>query len=158
MKPLFTRALLCAASLLTLSPLPAQEKPGGPSTLTVAPTDPRELFAPENLQAWCAVPFDARERGPEERALMLKKLGFRRFVYDWREKDIPAFDAECEAMKKHGIEITGWWSPTDPQDPVLRTILEVFKRQQIHPQLWVMGAGSLTSTPAEQQQRVEQEA
>jgi len=158
MKPLFTRALLCAASLLTLSPLPAQEKPGGPSTLTVAPTDPRELFAPENLQAWCAVPFDARERGPEERALMLKKLGFRRFVYDWREKDIPAFDAECEAMKKHGIEITGWWSPTDPQDPVLRTILEVFRRQQIHPQLWVMGAGSLTSTPAEQQQRVEQEA
>ncbi len=122
------------------------------------PTNPAELFARENLHAWCAVPFDAKGRGPEERAAMLKRLGFKRFVYDWREKDIPTFDAECEAMKKQGIEITGWWSPTNPADPVLRTTLEVFKRQKIAPALWVMGSGSLTKTEAEQRQRVEEEA
>ena len=121
-------------------------------------TDPNELFAPENLHAWCAVPFDAKMRGPEERAAMLAKLGFQRFVYDWRAKDIPTFDAEIEAMKKHGVKVTAWWSPTDPRDPVLRTMLEVFKRQNVHPQLWVMGSGGPTKTPEEQKQRVEQEA
>ena len=121
-------------------------------------TSPDELFAPKNLQAWCVVPFDAKKRGPEERAEMLQRLGFTRFVYDWREKDIPTFDAEIEAMKKHGVEVTAWWSPTDPRDPVLLKTLEVFKRQNVHPQLWEMGGGAPVKTPAEQQQRVEQEA
>src|SRR5262245_59245051 len=35
-----------------------------------------DLFARENLVAWCIVPFDSKKRGPEERAAMLKKLGF----------------------------------------------------------------------------------
>ncbi|MEP6668600.1 MAG: sugar phosphate isomerase/epimerase [Chthoniobacter sp.] len=119
---------------------------------------PDELFAAGNLHAWCAVPFDARKRGPEERAEMLEKLGFKHFVYDWRAKDIPTFDAEIEALKKHGVELTGWWSPTDPHSPVLRATLEVFQRQNVHPQLWVMGGGEPTNTPEEQQARVEQEA
>ena len=89
---------------------------------------------------------------------MLEKLGFKRFVYDWRDKDIPTFDEEIEAMKKHGIEVTAWWSPTNAHDPVLQTTLEVFKRQNVHPQLWVMGGGNPTKTPEEQQQRVESEA
>ena len=122
------------------------------------PSNPAEIFALENLHAWCVVPFDAKKRGPEERAVMLAKLGFKRFVYDWRAKDIPTFDAEIEAMKKHGIEVTAWWSPTDPRDPVLLTTLEVFKRQKVQPQLWVMGSGAPVKTPEEQKQRVEQEA
>ena len=89
---------------------------------------------------------------------MLARLGFKRFVYDWREKDIPTFDAEIEAMKRYGVEVTGWWSPTDPRDPVLVATLEVFKRQNIHPQLWVMGSGTPVKSPDEQRQRVEQEA
>ena len=62
---------------------------------------------------------------------MLQRLGFKRFVYDWRAKDIPAFDAEFEAMKKHGVEVTGWWSPTDPRDPVLLKTLEVSEASQM---------------------------
>jgi sugar phosphate isomerase/epimerase len=116
------------------------------------------ILAPQNLHAWCVVPFDAKKRGPEERAAMLEKLGFRRFVYDWRNKDVPTFDAEIEALKKHGIELIGWWSPGNPNDPVLHQILEVFKRQNVHPQLWVMGGGEPTTTPEEQKQRVEKEA
>ena len=34
------------------------------------------IFARTNLVAWCIVPFDAKKRGPEERAEMLSRLGF----------------------------------------------------------------------------------
>src|SRR5437763_705959 len=40
------------------------------------------LFDKSNLAAWCIVPFDAHKRAPEERAAMLDKLGFTKFVYD----------------------------------------------------------------------------
>ena len=137
----------CAVTFATLAPLLAQ-----PSAT------PPAILAPENLHAWCVVPFDAKKRGPEERAQMLEKLGFKRFVYDWRAKDIPTFDAEIEALKKHGIALTAWWSPTNPRDPVLLQTLEVFQRQNVHPQLWVMGGGPPTATPDEQRQRVVKEA
>ena len=52
----------------------------------------KRLFAEKNLVAWCIVPFDARRRGPEERAEMLRRLGFTRFAYDWRSEHIPTFD------------------------------------------------------------------
>ncbi len=116
------------------------------------------LFDRENLTAWCVVPFDSKKRGPEERAEMLQRLGFKNFAYDWRAKDIPTFDAEVEAMKSHGINLVAWWFPTDAADPAAKTILEVIKRHGIHPQLWVMGGGSETRTPAEQERRIADEA
>ena len=125
---------------------------------TTGPANPTVLFSASNLTAWCVVPFDAKKRGPEERAAMLQHLGFRRFAYDWRDKDVPTFDAEVEAMKRHGVNIDAWWFPTDPNAAVSKTILEVCKRHDIHPQLWVMGGGSATKTPEEQAQRIEVEA
>jgi sugar phosphate isomerase/epimerase len=104
------------------------------------------------------VPFDVKKRGPEERAEMLQRLGFKNFAYDWRAKDIPTFDAEVDALNKHDINLVAWWFPTDFADPNARIILEVVKRHNIHPQLWVMGAGSPTKTEAEQTQRIDQEA
>jgi sugar phosphate isomerase/epimerase len=141
-----------SVTLTALTPILAQTAPTPP------PGPPPGILAPENLHAWCVVPFDAKKRGPEERAQMLEKLGFKRFVYDWRAKDIPTFDAEIEALKKHGIELTAWWSPGNSRDPVLLQTLEVFKRQNVHPQLWVMGGGTPTTTPEEQRERVEKEA
>ncbi len=38
----------------------------------------------DNLVAWCIVPFDAEERSPEQRALMLDELGFKKMAWDWR--------------------------------------------------------------------------
>lgn len=64
------------------------------------------LWAHDNLFAWCVVPFDAKNRGPQERAQMLEKVGFKHFAYDWREKDIPTFDEEIDALQKHGIDLT----------------------------------------------------
>lgn len=119
---------------------------------------PAGLWDHPNLYAWCAVPFDAKKRGPEERAEMLHRLGFTKFVYDWRESDVPTFDAEIDALQKNGVALLGWWFPTSAADPHARLILETFKRHHIHPQLWVMGGGLPTQSPAEQEARVASEA
>lgn len=95
------------------------------------------LFGKQNRVAWCIVPFDAAKRGPEARAEMLAQLGFSRFAYDWREEHIPTFDAEVEAMERHGIEITAWWMPAAIND-TSRRIIDVMKRHKIRPQWWVM--------------------
>ncbi len=73
-----------------------------------------DLFARENLVAWCIVPFDSAKRGPEARAQMLDELGIRQLAYDWRGEHIPQFDEEVETLQKHGIKLTAWWvSPAD---------------------------------------------
>src|SRR5581483_8961601 len=90
----------------------------------------------DNVIAWCIVPFDGKKRGPEERAQMLKKLGFSRFAYDWRKEHIPTFDAEIDALQRHGIRLDAFWFP--PQlNAEARTILDLLKRRQIKTQLWI---------------------
>jgi sugar phosphate isomerase/epimerase len=116
------------------------------------------LFTKDNLVAWCIVPFDAKKRGPEERAAMLEKLGLHKFVYDYRAEHIPTFDAEMEALNRHHIELLGWWFPTTLNNEA-RQILDVIKRHNMTKcDLWVMGGGEPTKTPEEQAQRVEAEA
>lgn len=102
---------------------------------TLCPAQDVDLFASENLVAWCIVPFDAKHRGPEERAEMLNRLGISQLAYDWRAEHIPTFDAEVEAMKAHGIKITAWWFPA-ALDETARRILEVLDRHDVHAQLW----------------------
>ncbi len=116
-----------------------------------------QLFARTNLLAWCIVPFDAKKRGPEERAAMLEQLGFKMFAYDYRAEHIPTWDVEMEALKKHRVQLTAWWFPTTLNDEA-RKILGVLEHHQIHAQLWVMGGGTPTKTDAEQQARVASEA
>lgn len=115
------------------------------------------LFARDNLIAWCIVPFDSRKRGPEERAAMLERLGFRHFAYDFRQAHVPTFDAEIEACQRHGVSLDAWWFPGSLNDDA-RHILEVCRRHAIRPQLWVSGGGGATSTPDEQHRRASQEA
>ena len=127
----YHRAAVLAAGLFTFGALFALA--GQPMQATA----PASLWRHDNLVAWTVVPFDAKTRGPEERAQMLQNLGFKHFAYDWRDKDIPAFDAEIEAIQKHGIDLLGWWFPFDAGDPRAKATLEVFKPHNIRPQLWV---------------------
>ncbi|MDB6149748.1 MAG: putative heme-binding protein, partial [Chthoniobacter sp.] len=122
-----------------------------------AAAKPDGLFAPENLVAWCIVPFDTKKRGPEERAKMLDRLGIKRLAYDYRAEHIPTFDAEVETMKKHGIEFTAWWFPGALNDEA-KNILAVIQRHKITPQLWVTGGGGVMKNDAEQAAQVEREA
>jgi hypothetical protein len=119
--------------------------------------DPLAVLARENLVAWCIVPFDGRKRGPEERAQMLERLGIRRLAYDYRAEHISTFDAEVEAMKRHGIEFTAWWFPGTLNEEA-KGILSVIKRHRITPQLWVTGSGKPVSGDAEQTAQIEREA
>lgn len=94
----------------------------------------KELFRRDNLVAWCIVPFDAKKRGPEERAAMLEKLGLKHFAYDWRKEHIPTFGEEWDALAKHGVALDAFWA-TPPDLPQL---LESFQRRGLTPSFWVM--------------------
>ncbi|MGV3531802.1 MAG: DUF6797 domain-containing protein [Chthoniobacteraceae bacterium] len=127
------------------------------SLITPALVAADDLFARENLVAWCIVPFDAKKRGPKERAEMLQRLQLRRLAYDWRAEHVPQFEEEVETMARHGIEFTAWWFP-GTLDAEARRILEVIGKHKITPQLWVMGGGDRVRDAAEQERRVEAEA
>ena len=115
-----------------------------------------DIFDKSNLAAWCIVPFDKAKRGPEERAAMLEKLGLKKFVYDYRPEHVPTFDAELDALKKHGIELTGWWFPSQFNEEAKMT-LELFKRHGVKPQLWVSGGGEFPKGEAAYKERMANE-
>ncbi len=115
------------------------------------------LFARTNLMAWCIVPFDAKKRGPEERAAMLDRLELRQLAYDWRDEHLPTFEDEVRAMQGHGIAITAWWFP-GTLDTTAQLILKVIERHRLQTQLWVTGGGEPTPTPEARRSRVEAEA
>lgn len=100
-----------------------------------------DVFSKQNLLAWCVVPFDAKQRGPEERAKMLASLGIKKLAYDWREEHIPTFDDEWRALNKYGIELTGFWMMSGPNPRYDRNIQEIFDflaRNKISTQIWLL--------------------
>jgi sugar phosphate isomerase/epimerase len=116
------------------------------------------LLARTNLVAWCIVPFDARQRGPDERAAMLERIGITQLAYDYRPEHIPTFDAELKALARHNIRLRAWWFPGVLNDEA-RLILEVLERHRVHEvQLWVTGGGEPTQSAEEQRARIEAEA
>ena len=110
------------------------------------------LFEKNNFAAWCIVPFDAGKRGPEARAAMLEKMGVKKFVYDYRAEHVPQWDEELTALKKHGVELFGWWFPTSYNEEAKKT-LELFKRHGVKPQLWVNGNGGKIEVADEADQK-----
>ena len=87
------------------------------------------ILAQENLVAWCIVPFDAKKRGPEERAAMLERLGIRRLAYDWREEHVPTFEEEILALARHGIEFFAFWGEHEE-------MFALFGRYGLAPHVW----------------------
>lgn len=99
-----------------------------------------ELFAKENLVAWCIVPFDANNRSPEERARMLEELGLSRLAYDYRDQHIPFFAGEIEVLKQHQIELSAVWLWVDPENPLseaTRRIIEIVEESGTRTEFWV---------------------
>lgn len=95
-----------------------------------------ENFLTRNLVAWCIVPFDAKNRGPADRALMVRDLGFTRVAYDWREKHIPEFEQEIIEYKKNGLEYFAFWNWHE-------SMAALIKKHEIQPQIWDMFRGKL---------------
>src|SRR5687768_794449 len=90
----------------------------------------RMLYSRDNLIAWCVVPFDSKNRNAEQRAQMLKQLGINKLAYDWREKHVPYFDDELNALKKNNIALQSFWyysGPNPENDKNFAKIIEVLK-------------------------------
>ena len=102
----------------------------GPQTDPVKDVLPSS-FSRDKLVAWCIVPFDGKNRGPAERAEMLRRLGMKRVAYDWRQKHVSEFEEEILQYKKHGLEYFAFWG-THPR------AFELFKKYDLHPQIWMM--------------------
>lgn len=92
-------------------------------------TSNASLLDQDNLVAWCIVPFDAAQRGPEARAKMLHELGIKSCAYDWREKHVPTFEQEILAYKKYGIEFFAFWG-------VHEQAFDLFRKYELTPQIW----------------------
>ena len=115
----------------------------------------RRLFARDNLVAWCIVPFDSKKRSPEERADMLRSLGFKHFAYDWRAEHIPTFDAEINALARKGITLDAFWVAPGELNRESKIILDVLKRHDLKTRLWVLiDQGADRVTGLEQERRV----
>lgn len=90
----------------------------------------RSVFAKDNLVAWCIVPFDAKKRGPEQRAQMVRELGITRVAYDWRAEHVATFEREILAYQKHDIDFFAFWSWHDSLEPLI-------DKHNIKPQIWI---------------------
>jgi hypothetical protein len=90
-----------------------------------------KLFERDNLVAWCIVPFDGKQRTPEQRADMLGRLGIKHFAYDHRPQHHPTFERELLALKKHGIDLLSIISPS-PQ------MLALLEKHNLKPQVWAV--------------------
>lgn len=128
------RRFLAVAFVCSLAAMSGQSRIGHAAEPVDVAARAKELFRRDNLIAWCIVPFDAKNRGPEERAAMMEKLGLKHFAYDWRPEHVPQFDAEWDALAKHGVALDAFW--TTPPD--LPKLLESFKTRGLTPSFWVM--------------------
>ena len=99
--------------------------------LATSADEPIDIFARDNLVAWCIVPFDGKHRGPAERAAMCAKLGIKRVAYDWRAEHVATFEQEILEYKKHGLEYFAFWA-------VHEEAFKLFEKHKIAPQIWFM--------------------
>jgi len=111
---------------------------------TRAQNKKKNLFARENLVAWCIVPFDNQNRTPAQRIEMLKRLGLTQYAYDWRHQHIPSFAEEIELAKNGGIRMMAVWIWIDKDTDRVgqlsadnEQVLKIIKDSGLKTKLWV---------------------
>lgn len=123
------RSILTSILLLALTyAAPAQRQP--------------PLFAKSSLVAWCIVPYDKSERTPMQRASMLRELGISQFAYDWRDKHLPQFKKEIEALRENNIRLKAVWfwingTSTGLLDQTNEFILQTLEKNNVKAELWL---------------------
>ncbi|MGI9544848.1 MAG: sugar phosphate isomerase/epimerase family protein [Cyclobacteriaceae bacterium] len=97
-----------------------------------------------DVYPWCIVAFDSLERSSAERINMLKKLGFVKYAYDWRDKHLDEMDRELELAKESNIEVISVWLWLNAERDSLGKlsssndrIFEILKKIQLRTTLWL---------------------
>jgi sugar phosphate isomerase/epimerase len=97
----------------------------------------------KNFYAWCIVPFDSKNRTPEQRIEMLKQLGFTAYAYDWREHHLPEMAKELRLAAENGIQVTAVWMWLDKNDAAgnlsanNQKVLQALAETGTKTQIWV---------------------
>lgn len=99
---------------------------------------------PSEIYAWCIVPYDVKKRSPKERILMLKELGIAKYVYDWRQNDLPLMEEELKLARENDIEIKGvwiWidndWDKAGKLNKPNEIVFEIIEKLNLSTQIWV---------------------
>jgi len=123
------------------------------------------------IPAWCVreqvaashlVAHDSVRRGPRERAQMLREIGVRRIIWDWRDEHLETFDAELDALRAHQVELAGIWTPLpmpafeEPDYAArfglvparIKTLITEAARRGFAPDLWTQIAFGTPGAPA----------
>jgi len=116
------------------------------SILLLSPilSNAQENFNKNNLLAWCIIPYDSLNRGPEERVKMLKELDIQHYVYDWRSEHISTFEKEIKTAKQNNIKIEGIWLWIDESYDKIgllsannKQVIEIAKANNLNCDFWV---------------------
>ncbi|MFY0627914.1 MAG: TIM barrel protein [Reichenbachiella sp.] len=106
--------------------------------------DKKQFIDIENVYAWCIVPFDSVERSPMERINMLKRLGIKKYAYDWREKNLSEMADELRLAEQNEIEVIAVWLWLDDNwdavgalNPLNERLLSIVKEVGYNGQIWV---------------------
>lgn len=137
---------------MTPRPLPPSILLAALVTLTgpeSAAAEETPLFDRQNIVAWCIVPFDSVNRGPAERARMVKELGITKVAYDWRAPHVPQFEQEILEYRRHGIEYFAFWNAHEDA-------FRLFEKHGLHPQIWYTAPSPKEA--ATQEERIRQAA
>ncbi|WP_297083512.1 phosphotransferase [uncultured Demequina sp.] len=115
------------------------------------------------------VTYDAQDRTPDQRAAMLEGIGLTRIIWDWREEHALRFDAEMDALERHGIDVAGLWCPmplAEPDgpdadaalgivDPQVRIQVAELARRGMRPDLWTCVEFGQEGSPARLAPRIQ---
>ncbi|MEO9510506.1 MAG: hypothetical protein ABJN84_16895 [Flavobacteriaceae bacterium] len=98
----------------------------------------------DNMYPWCIVAFDSIERSPKERILMLKELGFSKYAFDWRNKDLDEAKNELLMAKENNIEVISVWLWLNAKrdsfnvlSPANNRMLEIIKNSNLKTTIWL---------------------
>lgn len=135
MTSIHLRSILLATVMCTFGTFFSAAQPGSKS---------HDLFAQENLVAWCIVPFDNQHRTPTQRIEMLQRLNFSQYAYDWRSQHLTTFAEEIKVAKEHKVHIAAVWlwidKTSDSPGQLSKdneTLLGILKETGLKTQLWV---------------------
>lgn len=101
-----------------------------------------DLYARQNVVAWCIVPFDNMKRNPQERAAMLKELGITQLAWDWRQEHLATMEEEIKTLRKNNIKLKSVWfwingGSGHTMDDANHFILKTLKDNDVRTELWL---------------------